>query len=320
MILHHGNLSVSRKKHSVNSEEYRALIKLKADTEEKRKRVVVAGIGGSNLGVKAITKIFNLPIVFLETYTDKYKPRKGDVLVVITKSGTTKETLHHYNTAENYDDVHVITTSGNKLYNHAKKKGYKVSSIPKKIGGRFSVFTNVGSIPLSYAGFDVESFLRGAKQMVNLCQNMHIAAKVSGHATMDIIDTFVFHPDYETLGKWNRQLIAESLGKKGKGYLPTVSVGTVDLHSMLQYYLDGKLHVLTQFVRTPDSHHDTLDAVTQNYTEKNKPWYEVGLDRTAYDTGAYMMFMMHYVLELGNKLKVNPYNQPAVERYKEIMR
>ena len=320
MMLHHGNLPVSRKKHSVNSEEYRALIKLKHDTVDTVKRVVVAGIGGSNLGVKAITHIFKLPIIFLETYSDTHTPRAGDILVVITKSGSTTETLHHYAKADKYDTVHVITTAGNKLYRHAKKKGYRVSSIPKKVGGRYSVFTNVGSIPLSYAGFDVTGFMRGVKQMVSMCQNMHLAAKIAGYSAMDVIDTFVFHKDYETLGKWNRQLIAESLGKKGKGYLPTVSVGTVDLHSMLQYYLDGKLSIVTQFIRTPDSHHDTLDAITQNYSEKQKLWYEVGLDRTPFDTGAYMMFMVHYVLELGNKLKVNPYNQPAVERYKEIMR
>ena len=318
MIINHGNLPVSRKRHSLRSPEYKAITKIVRHDAAAVKRVVVAGIGGSNLGVKAITKIFNLPITFLEDYSDK--PTKADVLVLISKSGTTRETLHHLQYADKYKLVHVITSSGNKLYRHAKKKGYRVSTIPKKVGGRYSVFTAVGQIPLAYAGFDTTSFVRGAKQMVNLCQKEHVAAKLAGMHTMDVIDTFVFSKQHETLGKWNRQLIGESLGKKGKGYLPTVSVGTVDLHSVLQYYLDGKLRILTQFVRTPYSHHDTLDAVTQSYSEKGKPWYEIGLDMTPYDTGAYMMFMIHYVLELAKQIKVNPYGQPAVERYKEIMR
>lgn len=321
MIINHGTLSKNKKKHTLKSPEYKAITTLRKKVQNNKcKRVVIAGIGGSNLGVKAITDIFKLPIIFLESYNHTHKPRKGDALIVISKSGNTKETLYHYKTATMYETVHVVTTKGNKLWKHAKRQNYKCSSIPELVGGRYSIFTAVGQIPLSYTDFNVDSFLKGAKDMRDICKTTHVAARIAHSTSANILDTFVFHSDYESLGKWNRQLIAESLGKKKKGFLPTVSIGTVDLHSMLQLYLDGPFNVLTQFVRVPTSHHDTMDAIIQNYSEQKKTWYEIGVDTTAYDTGAYMMFMMHYVMELGQKIKVNTFNQPAVERYKRIMR
>ena len=360
---------------------------------EKLKYIVVIGIGGSNLGTKAIyDAIYGtldyfasapLPkIFFADTCDAKYlsylqnfllqNVQKAEelLLVMISKSGSTTETVVNfeilYAALQNMfnviaERVVVITDFESPLWVAAHTLNFALLPIPKLVGGRFSVFSCVGLFPLLVAGIDIESFRDGATAMLKRCLQdgednpaLKSAALLFYYAEQGqtIHDTFLFQPVLESLGKWYRQLLAESVGKeKNKagdivhvGITPTVSIGSTDLHSMAQLYLGGPRDKLTTFVsienhdeevflpETKQFNHlaelgpkistDTiinaiLSGVKVAYTNAELPFIDVQLkDISPYSLGEFMQWKMLEIMYLAELFQINAFDQPNVEMYK----
>jgi glucose-6-phosphate isomerase len=348
--------------------------------------VVVVGIGGSNLGTMAVQeailgKNWNLHHTPRIMYADTVDPdalqaiiqemqnvlRQGQnvLLTVISKSGTTTETIanfevllnvlkRHRKDAQKY--VVAITNKGSKLWNLAVKNNFSALSIPEDVLGRYSVFSAVGLFPLGVVGVNLKELLAGAASMRNQCLSdakknpAAIGAALlylHSKAGRNIYDQFLFSTDLESLGKWYRQLMAESIGKKGIGITPTVSIGSTDLHSMVQLYLGGPKDKLTNFVsahfntelKVPSypeydelvphlqkkelNHimHAILYGTKAAYKKHKRPFTETRLDgKNARAIGAYLQLKMTEIILLARLLKVNPFDEPEVESYKKETR
>lgn len=369
-----------------------AAIKLKQKL--KPELLIVAGIGGSNLGTIAVHEAINgknhnltsaPEIHFADTIDpDKLaairermqhylRQGKKVLLNVVTKSGTTTETIanfefllnvlkRHRKDADKY--VMVTTDRDSKLWQLAITKGWSLLEIPKNVGGRYSVFTAVGLFPLGMLGINIKQLLAGARDMRAKCINENIkqnpaalgASLIYLHSKKRAIyDHFLYSTDLESLGKWYRQLMGESIGKEhstrgkkvNKGITPTVSIGSTDLHSMAQLYLGGPHDKFTNFVTThfntnlkvptypafdqlvPDlqgkEYHTLmtaiLDGVKIAYKKGKRPYTETRLDGKTEETiGAFMQLKMTEMMLLGRLLNVNPFDQPNVEQYKKETR
>ncbi len=357
------------------------------------KFIIVIGIGGSNLGTKAVYDALRgqcdflsetLPkMVFLDTVGvslirdlekilgDNVHYKEEILINLVSKSGATTESIVNFEVLmaylmERIDDVEsrvVCTTDeDSNLWNLAKQKHYGLLAIPKMIGGRFSVFSAVGLFPLVVSGIDIVSLRQGAADMLALCiggdsgnQHARRAAEILFGEMMagtSMLNIFHFTPELESLGKWERQLIAESLGKEkdisGKvvhaGITPIVSIGSTDLHSMAQLYFGGPRDKFTMLIKTENTFpikipndglfdglvsgiagkitEDIMGAIYQGvmgaYRKNALPFAEVGLSTLSPHTiGAYMQWRILTVIHLAMLMHVNPYDQPSVEDYKE---
>ena len=349
----------------------------------KLKYIINIGIGGPNLGTKAIYDALygtvdcfqqnRYPkVIFLDTtdpeYTfqfihffDTLQLNPAEVLVNIgSKSGGTTETAVNGEIAihllkEKFNKWEercvVITEKNSRLWDNATKMGIDVLENPKKVGGRYSVFCPIGLFPLALCGIQIEKILHGATVMRDKCLNIDeqnsaliSAAILYEHLKKGIAinDNFYFHSELESLGKWYRQLMGESTGKNGMGLTPTVSMGSVDLHSMVQLYLGGPKNKYTSFVYTNSykecnlpipnilTHIKEIEgksvghimmAIQQGtmmaYKKLNLPYTETLLDYiNETELGAYMQFKMNEMMFLGKLMGVNTFDQPQVELYK----
>ncbi|KKS18808.1 MAG: Glucose-6-phosphate isomerase [candidate division WWE3 bacterium GW2011_GWC1_41_7] len=137
--------------------------------------------------------------------------------------------------------------------------------------------------------------------------------------------SFVFNPKLESVGKWWCQLLAESLGKDGKGVTPLISVGTNDLHSMLQLYIDGPRDKFFNFISCESEMsrevRAVLSGVKKSFDEHKIPYTETILDRIdEHSLGYFMQTKMMEVIMLGKLMGINPFGQSAVEDYKKYAR
>lgn len=322
------------------------------------KFIFIIGIGGSNLASKAIWNAINLHkknekrLFFLESpdireykeIEDFVKNQIFDlndfVLVTISKSGKTEETLESFHRtfdilSEKFgqsinERVLIISSKNTPLWKIAEEKNIEKIEWPENIGGRFSAFSIPHTSVLSIVGINTNEFLRGSKE-VNEKEAEILAEKIfEGYKeNKNILDFFIFNTELEDLGKWSRQLIAESLGKKNNdgietGIIPTVSIGPVDLHSMLQLYLGGEKNRFTIFLVSHKEISQTINEeifenITKAYTQHNLPFmkYEIK-EINEYELGQFMSFMIKTTIKLSELIGVNPYNQPEVENYKKI--
>ena len=357
------------------------------------KYIIDIGIGGSNLGTKAIYDAFfgyfdiletdRFPkIIFLDTTDPEFISKfaiffknnihnEAEVLInAISKSGGTTETIANleitlqlfsqkFPTTKNR--VVITTDKNSKLWHLAVQKNIKTLEIPAQVGGRYSVFSAVGLFPLAAVGIDIEKLLSGAREMRNLCLNKNFqenpalasAATIFLHQKTGktIHDTFIFHPELESLGKWYRQLMGESIGKEKdldgnivhSGVTPTVSIGSTDLHSVGQLYLGGPRDKVTTFIYTEKNNSDAVvpselefslvDNIAQKsfseimraicqgtktaYAHEGLPFMEVVLHQlSAKELGAFLQFKMIEMMFLGKLLHINAFDQPHVELYK----
>ena len=229
---------------------------------------IIIGIGGSSQGSKAVAEALNKKNIFYFDHLSSKEIKrvislfdvKKTGFIFISKSGSTSEvlTLFDYLVEELRDKLDfsknflAITEKNTApLYALADHLGVKIIEHDPKIGGRFSIFSHTGLIPISLFNDDMESFLQGLKGAVDNFINdkyklgdfspRDSAAKKFEHMQAGKkTNIMLFYGDelFE-LGNWLKQLFAESLGKKGFGYLPIVSKMTQDQHSLLQLYLDG---------------------------------------------------------------------------------
>lgn len=296
------------------------------------------------------------------------------VVVIASKSGTTIETV--MNAAVLIPALEIklgslasrivcITDEGSPLWRAASERGFHVLSIPHQVGGRYSVFSPVGVFPLLCAGIDMKAVLRGAQAVVHdslsgaESEAYLLAEDIAAwrKARISVIDLFVFHPELEAFGKWYRQLFAESLGKTTKSngapaehaLVPTVSIGSTDLHSAEQLHLASADFIARILVRVYAPHWEhqflaednvfaplvpgivrrapceIMDAIYQGvketYRNRRVSWGEISLsDLEPESIGKLLQLKMCAVMYLGNLFEVNPFDQPEVEAYKEATR
>ena len=130
---------------------------------------------------------------------------------------------------------------------------------------------------------------------------------------------FLFNPELESLGKWYRQLLGESTGKDGKGFLPTVSIGTTDLHSMVHRYFGGLHNIATTFV-CAGKPNKFYNATVAAYKEHDLPFQEYLMPEiNEYELGKFFETKMREIVHLAHFMGVNPYDQPNVEAYKRLI-
>jgi len=295
---------------------------------------------------------------------------------VVTKSGTTTETVTNFayfyqlikaKRPQDYHKYIVVTTDeGSPLDKIAQKEQFSTLYIPKKVGGRYSVFSPVGLFPLAMIGIDVKELLRGAHDSIESCTATEIANNFAAvnaiikyahyKKGVNINDFFVFSVQLESVGKWYRQLMGESIGKefnvRGErvevGITPTVSIGTLDLHSVGQLYLGGPRDKFTTFVSVENyqSSEDEkpqsffpefladfkvrplsfimkaiLQGVQVAYTKNKRPFCSLVLPALKpYYIGQLLQMYMIEMMYLGYLLEVNPFDQPNVELYKKETR
>lgn len=293
------------------------------------------------------------------------------IINIITKSGTTIETLANGSifinllkkNFKNYQDYIVITTDQDSpMHKFAKKSKFNILEIPTLVGGRYSVFSAVGLFPLALLDIDIDNLLLGASDILEFTLSSDYKVNFSYQSAYliyknyqdkkVILDTFIFNPDLFSLGLWYRQLFAESLGKKRLSdnkpidLTPTISIGTTDLHSMLQLYLDGNHNKFTTFISIDKESHEIqvsddfneinpalnkktltivkeiiFKAINQSYKNHNLPFVNIFLpQKNSYFLGQLMMFKMCEIIFLADLFEVNPFDQPAVEDYKKIVK
>jgi glucose-6-phosphate isomerase len=346
--------------------------------------VILIGIGGSNLGTEAVyhalkteksgelTVLDQIDRESLENLTKLVKREKNPkklVLVVVSKSGATTETMLNAVKAleicekrygeEFKKQVIFIGDRDSTFLDIGRRRGVTCIPMPAIIGGRYSVFTAVGIVPLTLLGIDTGEFRRGAREALrgsNLRATREAGATLALHALGGVhtVNFFTFGKRLEVLGFWYRQLLAESIGKnmttKGASFshqlLPIVSTA-VDLHSMAQLFLSGYEGMYTHFLYAEDpkpyrllSSHWLLEhvpflrgkrvgevsqaivtGVMRAYDGEKLPYRKTELESvSAYEVGLLMSSLMCEVMCIAHVLGVDAFNQPEVELYKKHTR
>lgn len=352
--------------------------------------VIVAGIGGSYLGARAVIEALSNsfqwllndkknPVIlfagnnigedYLAELSDYLKDKKFGV-INISKSGTTTETALAFRLLkkqcedqrgkEEAKKVIVAITDAKKgaARTTADKEGYKSFIIPDNVGGRFSVLTPVGLLPIAIAGFDIEQLVAGAADMekatapeVPFLENpsaVYAACRNALYQSGKKIEILVnYQPKLHFMNEWWKQLYGESEGKDGKGIFPAAVDFTTDLHSMGQWIQEGERTIFETVISIESSNHtllfpsdeENLDGLNflagKRIDEVNK-MAELGTQLAHVDGGVpnmrlsvptlneYYLGQIIYFFEKacgisGNLLGVNTFNQPGVEAYKKNM-
>lgn len=350
--------------------------------------VVVIGIGGSYLGAKAAIEALNHsfsdligsaggPVVVFagQNLSEEYLAELTDLLkvrscatVVISKSGTTTEPavafrvvrdllLRKYGREGARERIVAITDARKgALKTLADREGYRAFVIPDNIGGRYSVLTPVGLLPIALAGYDIDELVRGARDMQRLCAKNHDDNPAIQYAAMrnalyesgkNIELLASFHPRLRSFAEWWKQLFGESEGKQGKGIFPASVLYTTDLHSMGQYVQQGRRNLFETVIAVEKSRRELLierdadDLDGLNYlagqsVEHCNRMAAAGTRFAHVDGGVpnlqitirqvdeYSLGQLFYFFEKAcgisaYMLGVNPFDQPGVEDYKQNM-
>ena len=334
---------------------------------------LIFGTGGSNLGSKALINILQSSEKIDMYFFDNIDPiqfknviEKIDLfnagIIIISKSGSTPETLSQFSSIlEIFDQKNcldilyercLVITEDKKspLADIAHKNNCKILNHEKNIGGRFSIFSNVGMVPAIIAGVDVKKVHQGALQQINTFrENDYLKIgqffcyqNYKNKLTTSVIMTYSDALYY--FGKWYLQLWAESLGKDNKGITAIHSVGTTDQHSQLQLYLDGPKDKIFTFITTQHSklglnlHKKTMQdhkidylinktmgdlmqaeqqATVETFKNKNLVYREIFFDKIdEISIGQLMAFSIMETVATCLYYDVDPFNQPAVEHAK----
>ena len=321
---------------------------------KKEKVLKIIGMGGSILGTQAIhdylKKKIKKEIIFFDNIETESKVKKKGINIIISKSGNTLETIVNSNILIKKKEKNIFITESQDSYLRSLAIKIKAEIINHNnfIGGRYSVLSEVGMLPAELMGLDESKF----KQLNNLIKNKSfINSLISNvNSTLFFIKNKKFNSivlNYDSsannLFNWYQQLIAESLGKKGKGILPIISQMPKDNHSLMQLYLDGPKNNFFTFFYTREqntlklnnnkifkSHeylkNKTLDKIkfcqkiaTENvFLKKKIPFrsFEVK-NRDEKSLGELFCFFILETILLGRALNVNPYDQPSVELIKK---
>ena len=316
----------------------------------------VIGMGGSILGAEAIYEFLKNKVkknfLFnnnLKSKIDTYDKKKY-VNLIISKSGNTLETISNSNIIIKNKDKNIFITENKKsyLYSLAKKLKAEIIHHNNFIGGRYSVLSEVGMLPAELMGLNVIKF----KQLNNLVKNKKFieALVINVENTLHLLEQKKFNSiilNYDecsdNLFKWYQQLIAESLGKKGKGILPIISSMPKDNHSVMQLYLDGPKNNFFTFFYVREKKSNLINnstimpffshlknknlekiklaqklATEKVFLNKKLPFRSFEIIRRDEKTlGELFCFFILETILLGRTLNVNAYDQPSVELIKK---
>lgn len=369
------------------------LADLKATAQVLRENcdiVIVAGIGGSYLGARAVIEALSnsftwlqenktAPVIiyaghnigedYLYELTELLKDKKFGV-INISKSGTTTETALAFRLLKKQCEDQrgkemakkVIVAVTDALKGAARitadKEGYKTFIIPDNVGGRFSVLTPVGLLPIAVAGYDIEKLVDGAADMEKACgadvsfeknpAAIYAATRNELYKKGKKIEILVnFNPKLHYVNEWWKQLYGESEGKENKGIFPAAVDFSTDLHSMGQWIQEGERIIFETVISVENTNHtlkvpsdeanlDGLNFLAGKRVDEVNKMAELGTQLAHVDGGVpnmrlviselseYSIGQMLYFFEKacgisGYLLGVNPFNQPGVEAYKKNM-
>ncbi|NLY19924.1 MAG: glucose-6-phosphate isomerase [Tissierellia bacterium] len=376
---------------SYDREEFARVVKVAEKIKDNSDVLVVIGIGGSYLGAKAAIsaltnnfynelndderktpKIYftgnNISSTYINDLINLVKD-KDFTVNIISKSGTTTESAIAFRLFKNLLEEKygkdgareriIATTDSSKgsLKQLSESEGYETFIIPDDVGGRFSVLTPVGLLPIAVAGIDIEEMMKGALDGMeeysdndlnsNPCSQYAAIRNILYNSGKDIEVLVNYTPELNYVSEWWKQLYGESEGKNGKGIFPASVNFTTDLHSMGQMIQDGRRNLFeTNIIVKDDSvklklEYDdedldglnylvdkTLDEVNKKafegtvmaHVEGNVPNLIIEIDKLdAYHIGKLFYFFEKACGISGYMLGVNPFDQPGVEKYKSNM-
>ncbi|HDP74630.1 MAG TPA: glucose-6-phosphate isomerase [Bacteroidales bacterium] len=372
----------------ITEEQLKSIEKVAHEFRSKSEFVVVVGIGGSYLGAKAViealgssfsmfengsTKVIFAGNSICEDYHAellKLLDKHSYSIVVISKSGTTTEPAIAFRLLKQHLEgkvgkteaasriVAITDQSKGALRKLAGTEGYRTFVIPDDVGGRYSVLTPVGLLPIAIAGFDIRKLVEGARQALNdtsanvpfeqnpACQ--YAAARNVLYAKGKKVEIMVnYTPKLHYVTEWWKQLYGESEGKENKGIFPAGVDFTTDLHSIGQYIQEGERFIFETVISVEKPSHtliipndpenlDQLNFLTgKRLTEVNHmaelgtivahndggvPCIQITIpELNAFWIGYLLYFFERACAISGYALDVNPFDQPGVEAYKKNM-
>ena len=369
-----------------DKEEFARIKEAAKKIREDSDVLLVAGIGGSYLGARAVVeavkglyhndtedglKIYFCGNTISPTYlNDIIKVTKGKrfSINVISKSGTTTETALAFRVLRKLLEDSVGPEEANKriyattdrakgtLKQLADAQGWPTFVVPDDVGGRYSVLTAVGLLPIACAGIDIDALMKGAadaREAYSVCSKDNDAYRYAMTRNIlyrkgKVVETLAaFEPDFTMMNEWYKQLFGESEGKDQKGLMPTSCIFSTDLHSMGQFLQDGCRTMFETYVDIKNTREDfyieplegNFDGLNfladQNMSVVNRKAMEgtilahndggvpIGVIEVdsldAYNVGYLIYFFWKACAVSGYLLSVNPFDQPGVESYKKNM-
>ena len=372
---------------NISSKEINQICAVAEEIRKNSDAFVCIGIGGSYLGAKAVIEaicgVFNLlthkPQIFfagnnisgryLSELLNILQSKKNIYVNVISKSGTTTEPAIAFRIVQNLiekkykknSQKYIIATTDEKkgaLRKMADTAGWRSFIIPEDVGGRFSVLTAVGLLPIAVAGIDIKKILKGASDMKKILDTaapekniamQYAAARYLLYSKYNkAIEILVnYNPELHYIAEWWKQLYGESEGKQGKALYPASCDFTTDLHSMGQWIQDGVRNIFETVLeiektnldlKIPFAENDldelnyiagkqvdyvnskAMQGTIEAHTDGNVPNLKISLpELNEYYLGQLLYFFERACAISGYLLEVNPFDQPGVEAYKKNM-
>lgn len=374
-----------------NKKEFEKIKKCAKKIRENSEILVVIGIGGSYLGARAVIESLTHTFYNLLPKEERKSPQilyvgnnisgkyledlveligNRDLSVnVISKSGTTTEPAiafrffrefmeNKYGIKEARKRIYVTTDKEKgALKTLATKEGYETFIIPNNVGGRYSVLTPVGLLPIATAGIDIEKLMSGARfaeekyndenLKYNDCYKYAVARNLLYKNDKNIEILVSYKPNLHYFIEWWKQLFGESEGKEGKGIYPSGAEFTTDLHSLGQYIQEGRKNLFETVINVEKEEsnikinvdEDNLDEInyladkTMDYVnrkamegtinahvEGDVPNIIINMEKIDEETIGHLIYFFELACAMsGRILGVNPFNQPGVEKYKTNM-
>ncbi|MDD2218175.1 MAG: glucose-6-phosphate isomerase [Eubacteriales bacterium] len=360
---------------SYDKKEFEDIIAIADEIKKKCEALIVIGIGGSYLGARAVIEALaynadpsgvevrfagnNMSAVYHEELLD-WASKRDICVCVVSKSGTTTEPamafalfkdmlIKKYGIEEARSRIYAVTDAcKGVMREEVDKEGYKSFVVPDDTGGRYSVLTPVGLLPIAAAGIDIRSLMEGA---LSACKSYGQNASLTDYAVCRYllsqskqIEIFEYYePSLQYFAEWLKQLFGESEGKEGKGLFPASLSFSADLHSMGQFLQEGNqiffenvidvLNPPTDLI-LPDSagsllagrsinavNRAALNGVIAAHRSVGIPIVKVEIpELTPYFFGQMIYFFEMTCAITGLLMGVDPFNQPGVEGYKSEMK
>ena len=330
----------------------------------KYKNIIIIGMGGSILGTRSIYSFFKRKIkkklfffdnldVHLHEKFNEIKNIKNSCIIVVSKSGETLETISNFGVIFKKISIKnklifITENKSNSLRKIANKLDCKIIEHKKNLGGRFSVLSESSMLPAKLMNLKVNNF-RNLDRLIS--NKKFVESLINSVASIYTLNQIGFNNsvilNYDShlndLGSWYEQLVAESLGKKGKGINPIISFGPMDHHSLLQNYLEGPKDKFFTFFTSSENdksykisskaftgkmkflNNKTLSHIINSqalaakniFKSKNIPLRHILFNKKNEDElGSIFTFFVLETIFLARLMRINPFNQPSVEEVK----